>query len=217
MGSNDRMPSLRIGGDEVADAAEDTARSAGPHEDGASFPHAASARIGRRGFVGQALALSGGMLLAPRTGRAFTTEDASPPNVAPWSVEQGAGVLNPPYGLPSSFERAVVRKRLDTSAFPSVAGTPLQSLFGIITPSGLHYERHHAGVPAIDPDQHRLMIHGMVDRPLIMTMDDLTRFPSVSRLHFIECSGNTSQWKTINPAWTVQARQWEIPARRNTQ
>jgi sulfane dehydrogenase subunit SoxC len=101
--------------------------------------------------------------------------------------------------------------------FPSVAGTPLQSLFGIITPSGLHYERHHAGVPAIDPDQHRLMIHGMVDRPLIMTMDDLTRFPSVSRLHFIECSGNTSQWKTINPAWTVQARQWEIPARRNTQ
>lgn len=62
--------------------------------------------------------LSGGMLLAPRTGGAFTTEDASPPNVAPWSVEQGAGVLNPPYGLPSSFERAVVRKRLDTSAFP---------------------------------------------------------------------------------------------------
>jgi sulfane dehydrogenase subunit SoxC len=61
----------------------------------------------------------------------------------------------------------------------------------VITPSGLHFERHHAGVPAIDPDRHRLMIHGLVERPLIFTMDELLRFPSVSRIHFLECSGNT--------------------------
>jgi len=61
---------------------------------------------------------------------------------------------------------------------------------GIITPSSLHFERHHAGVPDIDPRRHRLMIHGMVDRPLVLTMDDLKRYPSVTRIYFMECSGN---------------------------
>jgi sulfane dehydrogenase subunit SoxC len=82
--------------------------------------------------------------------------------------------------------------------------TPLQDLAGIITPNGLHYERHHAGVPAIDPAQHRLMVHGLVERPLVFTMDDLRRFPSISNLHFLECSGNTQNWGPPNPAMTVQ-------------
>ncbi len=69
--------------------------------------------------------------------------------------------------------------------------TPLQDLHGIVTPSSLHFERHHNGVPAIDPLRHRLMIHGLVGRPLIFTVDDLQRFPSFSRLAFIECSGNS--------------------------
>lgn len=70
--------------------------------------------------------------------------------------------------------------------------TPLQDSFGIITPSSLHYVATHRGsfVPDIDPAEHRLMIHGMVDRPLIFTMEELKRFPSVSRIHFIECLGN---------------------------
>ena len=68
--------------------------------------------------------------------------------------------------------------------------TPLQDLDGIITPNGLFYERHHGGVPTIDPAQHRLMLHGLVDKPLIFTMDDIRRFPSESRIHFLECSGN---------------------------
>jgi sulfane dehydrogenase subunit SoxC len=90
--------------------------------------------------------------------------------------------------------------------FPTAAstGTPLQDLHGIITPNGLHYERHHAGVPQIDPDAHRLLIHGLVDRPLLFTMDDLVRFPSVSRLHFLECAGNTQEWRDASPAWTPQ-------------
>jgi sulfane dehydrogenase subunit SoxC len=80
----------------------------------------------------------------------------------------------------------------------SVSFTPLQNLFGIITPSGLHFERHHSGFPVIDPAQHLLMIHGMVRRPLILTMDDVLRFPSVSRIHFIECGANSGmEWANV--------------------
>jgi sulfane dehydrogenase subunit SoxC len=68
--------------------------------------------------------------------------------------------------------------------------TPLQDLEGTITPSDLHYERHHAGVPNVDPRAYRLVIHGMVDRPLLFTLDDLKRFPATTRTCFLECSGN---------------------------
>src|SRR5262249_36396068 len=71
--------------------------------------------------------------------------------------------------------------------------TPLQSTYGIITPSGLHYERHHAGIPNIDPAKHRLVIHGMVDRPMKYSVADLKRFPTVSRTYFMECSGTTGR------------------------
>lgn len=74
--------------------------------------------------------------------------------------------------------------------------TPLQALHGIITPSDLHFERHHNGVPAIDPSRHRLLVHGLVDRPLMFTLEDVKRFPSVSRLAFLECAGNSrSGWE----------------------
>jgi sulfane dehydrogenase subunit SoxC len=68
--------------------------------------------------------------------------------------------------------------------------TPLQDLYGIITPSDLHFERHHGGVPVIDPAKYELVIHGMVDKPMVFTLEDLKRFPSVSRICFLECSGN---------------------------
>src|SRR6185436_5410607 len=73
--------------------------------------------------------------------------------------------------------------------------TPLQDSYGIITPSSLHYTATHRGayVPDINPNEHRLMIHGMVDRPLVFTVDELKRLPSVSRIHFIECLGNRAQ------------------------
>jgi sulfane dehydrogenase subunit SoxC len=119
-----------------------------------------------------------------------------PPNVPEWMKTQGAGFLNPPYGLPSPFEKGVVRRLPAVpAAFPTATRTPLQSLYGTITPNGLFFERHHSGVPAIDPQAHRLMVHGLVDRPLLLSMDDLVRYPSVSRLHYLECSGNTSaEW-----------------------
>ena len=68
--------------------------------------------------------------------------------------------------------------------------TPLQDLHGTITPSDLHFERHHAGVPIIDPEKHILLIHGLLEKPIKLTLADLKRYPSVSRICFIECSGN---------------------------
>jgi sulfane dehydrogenase subunit SoxC len=76
------------------------------------------------------------------------------------------------------------------TTIPTSSRTPLQDLHGTITPSDLHYERHHAGVAVVDPQAYRLTVHGMVDRPLTFTLQDLKRFPSVSRLCFLECSGN---------------------------
>jgi sulfane dehydrogenase subunit SoxC len=97
-----------------------------------------------------------------------------------------------PYGYRSPFEKNVVRA-LSHGQLPDTgsAHTPLQDLYGIITPAALHFERIHAGVPVIDPSRHRLLIHGLVDRPLIFTMKELERMPSVSRIHFIECAGNS--------------------------
>lgn len=73
---------------------------------------------------------------------------------------------------------------------PTSSRTPLQDLHGTITPSDLHYERHHAGVPVVDPRAYRLTVHGMVERPLTFTLQDLKRFPAATRTCFLECSGN---------------------------
>ena len=103
-----------------------------------------------------------------------------------------------PYGKRSSFETTLRRHNTTRSL------TPLQDLHGIVTPSSLHFERHHNGVPIIDPNRHRLLIHGLVDRPLVFTMNELMSFPAVSRLAFIECSGNSGrEWK-VPKGKTVQ-------------
>lgn len=113
--------------------------------------------------------------------------------VDPWTKTQGSGFVNPPYGLPSKYEKNVVRLLPSPApTFLTGSRTPLQSLHGIITPNGLVFERHHAGVPDINPDLHKLVIHGLVDRPMIFAMDDIVRFPSESRIYFLECSGNSA-------------------------
>lgn len=148
----------------------------------------------RRRFLRRAAALGGSTLAAAAAGAA-----AEPPlNVPPWTRQPGEPVLWHPYGQPSEFEQQVVRRSRGGAAMPGAASsmTPLQALFGIITPTGLVFERHHAGIPRIDPDQHRLLVHGLAARPRVFTMDDLLRFPSVSRIHFLECSGNTgTEWR----------------------
>ena len=74
--------------------------------------------------------------------------------------------------------------------FGLASRTPLQDLHGTITPSDLHFERHHAGIPAVDPGDYQLVVHGMVERPMVFTLADLQRFPATSRICFLECSGN---------------------------
>jgi len=163
--------------------------------------HAAGGDVeasGRRQFLKRSAFASAaiGAATLPATANAADAAANLPPNVPEWMKAQGAGFLNPPYGQPSPFEKTVVRKLPDApSAFPTATRTPLQNLFGTITPNGLFFERHHGGVPAINPDAHRLMVHGLVERPLLLSMNDLMRYPSVSRVHYLECSGNSAaEW-----------------------
>ena len=91
------------------------------------------------------------------------------------------------YGTPSPFESA---HREPKAPGDRAWATPLDELTGIITPAGLHFEIGPAPTPDIDPRTHRLLIHGMVDRPVVLTMEELKRLPAVSRIHFVECEGN---------------------------
>jgi sulfane dehydrogenase subunit SoxC len=165
--------------------------------------------LSRRSLFGKTATLMGGMsvggLIAPSRSGAADSAQNLPPNIPEWSREQGAPVIANPYGMPSPYERNVIRRAAQAPTNTAASSwTPLQDLHGIITPNGLVYERHHAGVPNIDPEQHRLIVHGLVNRPLIFTMSDLMRFPSVSGVYFLECSGNTQGWKAADPNLTVQ-------------
>jgi sulfane dehydrogenase subunit SoxC len=157
----------------------------------------------RRAFLkaGAALSAAAGGMLVPAA-----AQSADPLTVPPGMKEQGHPIVSPPYGVPSPFEKNVVRRFRDVRVTNTAATSfaPLQDMHGIITPNGLCFERHHAGVPQIDPGQHRLVLHGLVERPLVFTMDELMRFPSVSRIHFLECSGNTQSWKGVRPEFGPQ-------------
>lgn len=147
----------------------------------------ASRVIARRGFLtGLAAWLSLAVArawLPPLDARAGT------PARMPDDPTRVPGDPPTPYGKRSMFEHA------QRAASGQRSLTPHQDLHGIVTPSALHFERHHNGVPRIDPTRHRLLVHGLVDRPMMFTMEDLKRLPSVSRLAFIECSGNSGhEW-----------------------
>ena len=134
----------------------------------------------RRRFLMSGAALSSFVMGAVRSVRGQTPAPAASPRD------------NLAYGQPSPFD-TTIRKApgRPTAIVDTALMTPLQDLDGIITPSGLHFLMDHVrGIPDIDPQQHRLLIHGMVDRPLIYTMDELKRLPSVSRIYFLECNAN---------------------------
>ncbi|HTN48253.1 MAG TPA: sulfite dehydrogenase [Burkholderiaceae bacterium] len=155
----------------------------------------------RRSFLKGGTVAAGATLLGLAGRAAAQGASGDAPAIALWTRSLGAPVAARPYGMPAEFEGSVIRRQspgLTPQPQSSVSFTPLQNLFGIITPSGLHFERHHSGMPIIDPAQHRLMIHGMVKRPLMLTMDDVMRFPSVSRVHFIECGANSGmEWGNV--------------------
>ena len=149
---------------------------------------------GRRGFLKAATLGSAAAVLRPstllgqpRSGR---------------SLGEGVGG----YGDRSPFETTL--RRVRGSRYEQAAGslTPLQDLNGSITPSALHFERHHSGIPEIDPSEHRLLIDGLVDRPLVFSLAELQRMPAVTRVYFVECSGNGRvKWSPAEPDTDAQA------------
>lgn len=105
------------------------------------------------------------------------------------------------YGARSPFEKSRRRMRATKTPEATASYSPLAEQQGIITPSALHFERHHAGVPDIDPGEHKLYIHGLVERPLVFTLEELQRLPAESHIYFVECSGNgRGEWKDSGAA-----------------
>src|SRR6201996_398590 len=152
-------------------------------------------KTSRRGLLQAGLAGVGALAAAPTAaiaqGQDFITAAMKTPG-KPFSA----------YGMPSSYEAGVKRLTTPPGISPGTGSsrTPLEMLEGIITPSGLHYERHHNGVPDIDPANHRLLIDGLVSKPLEFSIDALLRYPRVSRIHFLECGGNSGANAGPNPA-----------------
>jgi sulfane dehydrogenase subunit SoxC len=162
------------------------------------------ARSGRRDFLRNAFAAAAAGAVA--TGAhsqsgAKGDGDSNILNLPEHSKGLGQAVATEGYGKPSQYEANVQRRRspgLTQTTQASVSFAPLQSLFGIVTPSGLHFERHHQGWWDIDPSKHRFMVNGLVKTPKVFTMDELMRLPAVSRFHFIECGANTGmEWGNV--------------------
>ncbi len=164
------------------------------------------ATAGRRDFVRHAFAAAlAGSAAASAVAQGKVVGDPNILNLPEHSTGLGQAVATDGYGKPSKYEANVQRRPspgLTQTAQASVSFAPLQSLFGVVTPSGLHFERHHQGWWDIDPSKHRLMVNGsdasLLKRPLVFTMDELMRLPSVSRFHFIECGANTGmEWGNV--------------------
>ncbi len=158
---------------------------------------------GRRDFLRAAFATAGAAAAGAAAAQAQGERVILEPQ--PHATSLGQPVAATGYGVPSKYERNLMRREspgLTRVAAASVAFSPLQGMFGIITASGLHFERHHQGWHDLDPSQHRLMINGshpsLLKRPSVFTLDDLLRMPPVSRMHFIECGANTGmEWGNV--------------------
>ncbi len=144
----------------------------------------------RQLFGGAGLVAAVGMTaMLPRAGEAKASPGAVEYPVPQDPTKEQGRIMGADggYGSRSQFETEVRW----VNATRTASFTPMQAGYGVITPSGLHYERHHGGVPTIDPARHRLVIHGMVERPMKYSLAELKRFPTVSRTYFMECSGTT--------------------------
>src|SRR2546427_6499971 len=144
-----------------------------------------------RGGAALAAAMTGYTLARPAS--------AAPLADDPWSRAPGTNV--PAYGVPSRFEKNVARTLSNPDGEPRTqhARTPHHLLHGTMTPNQLHFTIVHTGSPDIDPDKHRLVIHGLVRRPLIFTLEALSRYPMQSRMVFIECAGNSAPMFSKEP------------------
>ena len=160
-------------------------------------PVAGNGLLSRRALLGRGIVVAGAM--STGAGTSLTSAVAEPLKDDPWSLENGANT--PPLQTPSRFEKHVVRilSNPNNEMRTSHGRTPHQHLNGTVTPNSLHFSINHSGLPDIDPNQHKLVIHGMVKQPLVFTLEMLSRYPLVTRMAFLECSGNSATMFSNEP------------------
>jgi sulfane dehydrogenase subunit SoxC len=153
--------------------------------------------LNRRALLGRGVLFAGAM--GAGVGGKLTSAGAEPLPVDPWSLSVGTTI--PVYGQPAKYEKNVIRTLSNPNGEPRTqhARTPHHLLNGTITPNGLHFVISRTGFPDIDPDKHRLVIHGLVKRPLVFTLEALARYPMVSRISFVECGGNSAPLFSKDP------------------
>ncbi|MDE2360764.1 MAG: molybdopterin-dependent oxidoreductase, partial [Betaproteobacteria bacterium] len=159
-------------------------------------PDASTAPGGRRRFMFGSLAVAGAVASLPGLARAKGSLGSEEHDVPVDATKvPGYPLADESYGTRSQFETEVRVRFKTATPLSSWTFTPLQGSLGIVTPSGLHFERSHGGTAVIDPSKHSLFVHGMVRSPKKFSMKDIKRFPSMSRTMFIECSGNgLTEW-----------------------
>ena len=174
---------------------------------------AAPPRLSRRALLRSAGVLGGVAVSAPvlhalaQAGAGPAPASSAPATpargpIAPLDASKVPGVPSDALGARSSFEHPSLAPAGVTTG---ASFTPLQDLTGTITPSDLHFQRHHNGIAVIDPANYSLTVHGFVDRPLRFSLEELKRFPSVTRVHFVDCSGNgRAAYRAPRPDMTPQ-------------
>lgn len=143
--------------------------------------------ITRRGLLVGTAATAGAALLGTLSSVIQAQERQVPSSGSAQQLGRSLGEPTSATSVRSPFEQPA---RTPTGQVTGASFSPLQELSGTITPTDLHFERHHAGVPIISPADYRLLIHGLVDRPTVFMLEDLKRLPSITRIYFLECSGN---------------------------
>jgi sulfane dehydrogenase subunit SoxC len=169
-----------------------------PDSNGTAVAGPVPTPVAGNGLLHRRVLLQGGLVWASAVAASTSSAAEAPASSGllddhpEWMRQPGAAFT--PYGQASPHERGVMRRIAANRLLPGngAAMTPIDELEGVITPNGLHFERHHNGVPAIDPSRHRLLIHGRVRQPLRFSVDDLLRYPLRSHLGFIECGGNSN-------------------------
>jgi sulfane dehydrogenase subunit SoxC len=140
-------------------------------------------------------------LLSPTKAKAAEVKnDPAIMDIPEWGSKLGKSVNWHPYGLPSPYQHNIVRRSTQLLSsgdfFASVAMCPIYDSSGIITPNGLFFNRDHGGTAIVDPNEYRLMIDGLVEKPLVLTLEQLKRYPAQDRIYFIECPANGSaEWR----------------------
>jgi sulfane dehydrogenase subunit SoxC len=165
------------------------------HASSPAEPVAGNGLLHRRALLERGVMLAG----VVATGASSQVASAEPLTNGPWSLAPGVPI--PPYGQPSKFEQKVVRTLSNPKLEPRTSGarTPHHFLNGTITPNGLHFVVARGAETEIDPDKHRLLIHGLVRQPMVYTVEALHRYPMVSRISFVECGGNSAPLYSKEP------------------